>query len=102
MTRNYNNGDYFYALESTFNYTATKPFVITDITTDIRLPDGSRPVLDPNSAVIYKIQKTLQMPQEVDPSEIKSVSNIKEDDGRRKDTTRRREVLRKAITQNRR
>ena len=93
MTRNYTNGDFFYALESTFNYTATKPFVITDITTDIRLPDGKRPVLDPNSAVIYKIQKTRQLPIAVPPSEIKSHLNIKEDE-RRKDTTRRRKIIR--------
>jgi hypothetical protein len=94
MTRNYNNGDYFYALESTFNYTATTPFVITDITTDIRLPDGKRPVLDPNSAVIYKIQKTGILPAAVAPSQIKSMSNIKEDE-RRKDNARRREAIRK-------
>jgi hypothetical protein len=99
MTRNYNNGDYFYALESTFNYTATKPFVITDITTDIRLPDGRRPVLDPNSAVIYKIQKSKTLPVAVDPSQIKSISNIKEDE-RRKDNSRRREMLRKVAAQN--
>jgi hypothetical protein len=98
MTRNYTNGDYFYALESTFNYTATKPFVITDITTDIRLPDGSRPVLDPNSAVIYKIQKSATLP--AISAQINSTLNIKEDE-RGKDNSRRREALRKAITQNR-
>ncbi len=99
MTRNYTNGDFFYALESTFNYTVTKPFVITDVTTDIRLPDGKRPVLDPNSAVIYKIQKTKTLPVAVPPSEIKSQLNIKEDE-RRKDITRRREVVRKTVTKN--
>ena len=99
MTRNYTNGDYFYALESTFNYTVTKPFVITDITTDIRLPDGKRPVLDPNSAVIYKIQKTKQLPIAVPPSQIKSMSNIKEDE-RRKNYARRGEVVRKTAAQN--
>lgn len=93
MTRNYTNGDYFYALESTFNYTATKPFVITDITTDIRLPDGKRPQLDPNSAVIYKIQKTQQLPVAVSPAKIKS-SNILKEDERRKDFARRRKAVR--------
>lgn len=93
MTRNYNNGDYFYALESSFNYTATKPFVITDITTDIRLPDGKRPALDPNSAVIYKIQKTSLLPS-VLPTQIKSQDILREDE-RSKDSTRRREALRK-------
>ena len=94
MTRNYTNGDFFYALESTFNYTVTKPFVITDITTDIRLPDGKRPVLDPNSAVIYKIQKTRQLPIAVPPSQIKSNLILKEDE-RRSNNARRREVVRK-------
>lgn len=94
MTRNYTNGDFFYALESTFNYTVTKPFVITDITTDIRLPDGKRPVLDPNSAVIYKIQKTRQLPISVPPSQIKSNLILKEDE-RRNYNARRRETIRK-------
>jgi hypothetical protein len=94
MTRNYNNGDYFYALESTFNYTCTKPFVLTDVTTDIRLPDGSRPQLDPNSAVIYKIQKSQQLPVAVAPAENKSNLILKEDE-RRKDFERRREAIRK-------
>jgi len=100
MTRNYNNGDYFFALESTFNYTATKPFVITDITSDIRLPDGRRPQLDPHSAVIYKIQKTMQLPgtPAVAPPENKSNNILK--DERRKDIARRREVVRKTPQKN--
>lgn len=57
LTRNYNQGDFFYGLEQSFNYTATKNFTITDITTDIRLPDGTRPYLQPHSSVIYKITK---------------------------------------------
>jgi hypothetical protein len=89
MTRNYNNGDFFYALESTFNYTATKPFVITDITTDIRLPDGSRPILDPHSAVIYKIIKSAFL---AIPPEIISKQNNNE----RQRREARRGVLRKA------
>jgi hypothetical protein len=90
MTRNYNNGDFFYALESTFNYTATKPFVITDITTDIRLPDGSRPILDPHSAVIYKIIKStfLAIPPQI-------ISKQNNNERKRGDT--RRGVLRKAV-----
>lgn len=89
MTRNYNNGDFFYALESTFNYTATKPFVITDITTDIRLPDGSRPILDPHSAVIYKIIKSafLAIPPQI-------ISKQNNNERQRRDT--QRGILRKA------
>ncbi len=96
MTRNYNNKNFFYALESTFNYTVTRPFVITDITTDIRLPDGKRPRLDSQSAVIYKIQKSGVLPG-VSQTQIKSKLNINE---RRKDIERRREVIRKTSGEN--
>ncbi len=95
MSRNYTNGNYFYGLESSFNYTATKPFVLTDVTSDIRLPDGKRPVLDPNSAVIYKIQKTGQIPTVINPK-IKSQDKTKEDEPRQ-DTKRRRDIIRKSI-----
>ena len=60
ITRNYNSGDFFYSLEQGFNYTANKNFVITDIETELRLPNGLRPRLQPHSSVIYKITKPLQ------------------------------------------
>ena len=60
ITRNYNSGDFFYSLEQGFNYTANKSFVITDIETELRLPNGLRPRLQPHSSVIYKITKPLQ------------------------------------------
>jgi len=59
LTRENNESDFFYQNERTFTFTATKDFTITDITTDIRLPDGSRPNLDPHSTIIYKIEKPL-------------------------------------------
>lgn len=57
VTRNYNAGDFFYGLESSFSYTANKTFLLTDVTTEIRLPDGTRPRLQPHNSVIYKITK---------------------------------------------
>ena len=60
ITRNYNSGDFFYSLEQGFNYTANKNFVITDIETELRLPNGLRPRLQPHSSVIYKITKPIQ------------------------------------------
>lgn len=54
----YNNeGNFFYGLESSYNFTATKDFVLSEIDTRIMLPNGSRPRLNLNSSVIYKITK---------------------------------------------
>jgi hypothetical protein len=58
VTRYNNEGDFFYQVASNFSFTSTKDFVLTDIDTDIRLPDGSRPRLEPHSSVIYKISST--------------------------------------------
>lgn len=60
LTRNENEGDFFYTNGTTFNFTATKQFIISEIETDFRLPDGSRPKLEPQSCVIYKITKPIQ------------------------------------------
>jgi len=59
LTRENNIGDFYYNAEQTFQYTATKDFTLTEIETDIRLPDGTRPKLNPHSAVIYKITKNI-------------------------------------------
>jgi len=58
-----NAGSFFYkGLESSFSFTATKTFSISEVETDIRLPDGSRPRLLRHSSVIYKITKPLVLP----------------------------------------
>ena len=62
ITRNNNQGDFFYGLEQSFSYTATKSFTLTEIETDIRLPNGTRPRLQPHNSVIYKITKVRQLP----------------------------------------
>jgi len=61
ITRYNNEGSFFYGAESSFQYTATKDFVLSEITTEIKLPDGSIPRLDKNSSVIYKIIKPLPL-----------------------------------------
>ncbi len=61
VTRYNNEGNFFYGLESTFTYTSTKDFVLSDIDTRILLPDGSKPRLSENSGVIYKITKFPQI-----------------------------------------
>lgn len=62
ITRNYNEGDFFYGMEQGFSYTATKSFTLTEIQTDIRLPNGNRPRLQPHNSVIYKITKSTAPP----------------------------------------
>ena len=59
ITRNYAQGDFFYSFATTWSYTADRSFVITDITSDIRMPNGSPAPLDRQSSVIYKITKPL-------------------------------------------
>jgi hypothetical protein len=67
LTRENNEGDYFYQGGTSFNFTATKDFTLSEVETDIRLPDGGRPKLDPHSAVIYKITKPIQTESNVPP-----------------------------------
>ncbi len=54
-----NSGDFFNIDSSGLQFTITQPTTITDITTSIHDPDGSFSSLSPNSAVLYKIQKTV-------------------------------------------
>ena len=68
LTRENNQSDFFYQGEKGFNFTATKDFTITDITTDIRLPNGERPILNSSSTIIYKIEKPLRsLPSNAQP-----------------------------------
>ena len=48
-------------------YTITKDFILTDITTELRLPDGSAPRLAPASCIIYKITKPIPLLLELAP-----------------------------------
>jgi hypothetical protein len=78
LTRENNESDFFYQGEKGFNFTATKDFVITDITTDIRLPNGERPILNSASTVIYKIEKPLRsLPTNAEPIPIPTTHNAK-------------------------
>jgi hypothetical protein len=52
----------FYSTEgSGVEFTATKPFVINNITTSIHLPNGELARISDASSVIYKIQKQMEM-----------------------------------------
>ena len=51
------DADYYTTDGGGVEFTATHPFVITQITTSIHAPNGSLATVNENSAVIYKIQK---------------------------------------------
>mgnify|MGYP003672896874 CR=1 FL=1 len=62
IARNYTSGDFFYSFATSWSYTADKNYVITDIQTSIRTPDGLPAPLDEASSVIYRITKPKIMP----------------------------------------
>ena len=51
--------DFYFSQNDAIEYTATKPFVISEITTSIHKPNQELADLDDNSCVIYKIQKNI-------------------------------------------
>ena len=74
LTRNYAEGDYFYSFATTWTHIVDINYVLTDITTDIRLPDGSPAPIDRNSSVIYKITKRPILPPPLDPKTGKQIT----------------------------
>ncbi len=75
ISRNYSEGDYFYSFTTNWNYTADKPYILTDINTTITLPNGEPAPIEPNSSVIYKITKPKALPPPPLP--------VKEENGKR-------------------
>ena len=62
IARNYSTGDYFYSFTTGWTYTADQDYILTDFTTEIMLPNGKPAPIEPNSSVIYKIQKAQALP----------------------------------------
>ena len=60
--RSYTTGDFFYGEASSWEYTVDQSYVVSDITVDVRLPDGRPAALDENSAVTFKIVKAKPLP----------------------------------------
>ena len=83
ITRNYATGDYFYSFATNWTYTADHDYTITDITTDIRLPNGQPAPINENSSVIYKITKVQAMPPPP-PLEENKISHSSKKDGKEK------------------
>ncbi len=67
LSRNYSTGDYFYTFSTGWNYTIDNPYILTDFSTEIMLPDGSPAPINKDSSVIYKITKPMNItsPQEI-------------------------------------
>ena len=62
ISRNYSEGDYFYSFTTNWSYTADRDYVISEINTNITLPNGEPAPIEPNSSVIYKITKPKILP----------------------------------------
>lgn len=62
ITRNDTTGDFIYQFTTNWDYIADSNYIISDITTDIRLPNGNPADIEKNSAVIYKITKPMSLP----------------------------------------
>ena len=79
LSRNYSTGDYFYTFSTGWTYTVDNPYVLTDFTTSINLPDGTPAPINKDSSVIYKITKpmNLETPQEILDSEKETKQKIK-------------------------
>ena len=57
----YTTGD-FLGEASSWEFTVDQGYVVSDMTFDVRLPDGRPAALDENSAVIFKIVKAKPLP----------------------------------------
>ena len=83
ISRNYATGDYFYSFSTGWTYTIDTPYVLTDFTTQIMLPDGSPAPINKNSSVVYKIIKQAPIPPPLtdftpqNEKEIKQKTDIK-------------------------
>ena len=69
------SGDYFNLASSQLQFTITQPAMLTDVTTSIHDPDGSFSSLSPNSAILYKIQKTVNADMNVVSTILKEEPN---------------------------
>ena len=57
VPKNYISNDYIYGFQTSFAQPVLFPFKLSNITTEIRLPNGRLASIDPNSTVIYKVQR---------------------------------------------
>ena len=58
-------GDYFFGNPSGITFTITKPTMIADIITSIHDSDGNYSNVNNTSAIIYKIEKVRQTPEDI-------------------------------------
>mgnify|MGYP003146405233 CR=1 FL=1 len=67
-------GDYFFGNPSSLSFTITKPAVLSNIVTSIHDPDGTYSNINNTSAVIYKITKLKQAPEDIISQILKAAS----------------------------
>lgn len=70
--------DYFLGSPSSLTFTITKPMQLADITTSIHDPDGSFALVNENSAIIYRITKLKQPPQDIIQQLIQEQEKVQE------------------------
>lgn len=74
ISRNYSEGDFFYSFATNWTYTADQDYILTEINTNITLPNGEPAPIENNSSVIYKITKPKVLPQQV----LQEIENAKQ------------------------
>lgn len=74
-----NSGDFFNIDNNDLTFTATQPYTLSDITTSICDPDGSYSKLSDNSAVLYKVQRTIPADTNVVENILKEYQNKKKE-----------------------
>ena len=63
---------------SSITFTITKPIQLADITTSIHDPDGSFALVNENSAIVYRITKVKQTPQDIIQQLIQEQEKVQE------------------------
>ena len=56
--KNYNSGDFWWSSDNSMRFTATRRMVLSELITDIRDNYGNPALLEPNSTIFYKIERS--------------------------------------------
>ena len=58
VTKSYVTGNFIYGQESPLVFTVDRPYQLSSVSIDIRLPDGRPANIDPNSSLIFRVVKS--------------------------------------------
>ena len=67
VSRSESSGDFTYATESGWTYTVAKECLLSGVRTQVTRMNGKAAILKPNSVVLYKITRSLQQPEPLEP-----------------------------------